>query len=171
MLEMYLRYARDMPEICMRYAWDITDICLRFPNPFRKASHISGQTEWVTEWVTKPCLEMLAHPNRGAREIRLQNMIFETQKRTVSKRGALYLKKWASYSNFCPLRFKAKTCSKFSNLNVGYSLWSSEILEVAGALTHDSFMTISFSSRARSSRTAPNCLTEILGCLRQLSPS
>ena len=46
-----------------------------------------------------------------------------------------------------------------------------QILEVAGALTHDSFMTISFASRGRSSRTAPNCLTEILGCLRQLSPS
>ena len=47
----------------------------------------------------------------------------------------------------------------------GYSLWSPKILEVAGALTHDSFMTISFSSRGRSSLTAPNCLTEILGCL------
>ena len=31
-----------------------------------------------------------------------------------------------------------------------------QILEVAGPLTHDSFMTISFSSRGRSSRTAPN---------------
>ena len=50
----------------------------------------------------------------------------------------------------------------------GYLLWSPEILEVARTLTHDSLMTISFSSRGRSSCTAPNCLTEILGCLRQL---
>ena len=53
----------------------------------------------------------------------------------------------------------------------GYWLWSPEILELAGAMTHDSFMTISFSSRGTSSRTAPNCLTDILGCLRKLLPS
>ena len=58
-----------------------------------------------------------------------------------------------------------------SQLSLYLNCYEVQILEVAGALTHDSFMTISFSSRGRSSRTAPNCLTEILGCLRQLSPS
>ena len=75
--------------------------------------------------------------------------------------------------NFGSKLFGIKNDLRFKNVCVwyGYSLWSPEILKVAGPLTHDSFMTISFSSRGRSSHTAPNCLTEILGCLRQLSPS
>ena len=45
------------------------------------------------------------------------------------------------------------------------------MLEVAGALTHDLFITISFpQGEGPSSRTAPNCFTEMFRCfLGQLS--
>ena len=74
-----------------------------------------------------------------------------------------YVSKMRHYFHSSPLPYVYADTTIFVKfvIGYGYSLCSPEILEMAGALTHDLFMTISFSSRGRSSRTAPNCLTEI----------
>ena len=89
-----------------------------------------------------------------------------------------FYKMFLTFTNMSKTGFENRKFNYSNGWNYFYCLLTSyffflilnhfevQILEVTGALTHDLFMTISFSSRGRSSRTAPNCLTEILGCLR-----
>ena len=73
-----MRYAWDKPEICLRYGWDTSKICLRFNWDLSESyvalininwGHLIEWSTWLwkhgtdrlSEWVTRPDLEMLTH--------------------------------------------------------------------------------------------------------------